>query len=313
LKPTHHNNILNILIFCNAMAFMLIAPSITECQDDMIYSKNSLYHRIAVYENYNYRNLSFGGNTRDDVSQSCIDLEDLDFHVLEYTGIIFAGLLLNSNPQSGLIIGLGGGVIPREMRRSFPNMEINVIEIDPEVKRVAQDFFYFETDEKMQVTILDGRVFVRRQAAKKPKQSYDMIILDAFNDEYIPFHLTTMEFLQEVAKILDPEGVLVANLFYDNQLFDAEVKTFKKVFEKCYLFFGEDSTNAILLSPGSKGSDLTPDEAIERAILLQKSHNFSFDIKTVAKQFDPDFQPLEKARILTDDHAPVNVLRQKPR
>ena len=295
------------------MAFILMAPSISICKDNIIYSKNSLYHRITVYEDYDYRNLSFGGNARGDVSQSCIDLQDLNIHVLEYTGITFAGLLLNSSPQNGLIIGLGGGVIPREMRKYFPDMKINVVEIDPEVKRVAQDFFFFETDEKMGITILDGRVFVRREAAKKFKNPYDLIILDAFNAEYIPFHLTTMEFLQEVTKILDPEGVVVANLFYDNQLFDAEVKTFKKVFGKCYLFFGEDSTNAILLSPGSKDSDLTADEAMERAVRLQKSHNFSFDLKSVAKKFAPDFQPLEQAKILTDDHAPVNVLRQKPR
>ena len=74
----------------------------------LIYRKDSRYHRILVYEEGFVRTLrsALGSSAR---KQSSIHVKDLSRHLLEYTRLIFAGLLLNENPQKVLIIGLGGG------------------------------------------------------------------------------------------------------------------------------------------------------------------------------------------------------------
>ena len=289
---------------------LLFFAIIAENPERLIYSKDSLYNRILVYEEGFVRTLRLGADTSARM-QSSIDVRDLKSHLLEYTQLSFAGLLLNNNPQKVLIIGLGGGVIPREMHGYFPETEIDVVEIDSEVVEAAKKFFFFQADETLRVYVSDGRVFVRRQAAKKPSPAYDMVILDAFSNEYIPFHMTTREFLQQVAAILHPKGVVVANVFRKNQLFDAGIQTFRAVYGRCYVFLGRHVTNAILVSPGPEVSDLDLNMALERANLLQRRHGFSFNLNTVARQFKPRFRPKRSARILTDDHTAVNVPRNR--
>jgi len=276
----------------------------------LIYSKDSLYNRILVHEEGCVRTLRLGASSSAR-KQSSIDVRDLSRHLLEYTQFTFAGLLLNQNPEKVLIIGLGGGVIPREIHGYFSEAEIDVVEIDLEVVKVAKRFFFFQPDEKLHVYVSDGRVFVREQAAGNPGPAYDLIILDAFNSEYIPFHMATREFLQQVAAILRPKGVVVANVFTKNELFDTGLQTFRAVYDRCYVFLGRHTTNAILVSPGPDVSDLELDVALERADLLQRRHGFSFNLNTVARQFKPRFRPKHTAHVLTDEHKPVNHLRHR--
>jgi spermidine synthase len=274
----------------------------------LIYSKDSLHNRIYVYEEGSVRTLRLGEGPHAR-KQSSIDTRDLSRHLLEYTQLAFAGLLLSGNPRKLLIIGLGGGVIPREMHGYFPEARIDVVEIDSEVVEVARRFFFFQSDERLHVHVSDGRAFVCRQTAKKPRPAYDIVILDAFDHEYIPPHMATQEFLQQVAAILDPKGVVVANVFTKNRLFHNHFQTFRAVYGRCYVFYGEHVTNAILVSPGLEVSDLKLDEAIERAHLLQKERGFGFDICSLARQFEPRFRPKRSARVLVDPHGPVNTVQ----
>ena len=275
----------------------------------LIYNKESLYHQVLVYEEDHVRTLRLG-KSLDAGKQSQIDVWDLDRHLFEYTRLAFAGLLLNPNPRKVLIIGLGGGVIPREMRGHFPDTEIDVVEIDPEVVKVAKKFFFFKTDDKLRVLISDGREFVQRQSKMKSCPIYDLIILDAYNSEHIPIHMATMEFLQRVAAILHSEGVVVANVLSDHRLFDSECRTFWEVYGRCYVFMGRYVKNAILVSPGPRVDDLNPEMAQERANLLQRRHDFSFNMNDVVRRFRPRFRPKLRAQILTDEKLPDKMIWQ---
>ena len=200
-------------------------------------------------------------------------------------------------------------MIPREMHHYFPALEIDVVEIDPEIPLIAKRFFGFREDDKLRVHIADGRMFIKKQLRCNPVLKYDLIILDAFNSDYIPFHLMTKEFLEEVKGVLADDGVVIANVFYSNRLFDAELKTFLAVFGQCQVFFGVYSTNAMLVSPGKSCPTLTIKEAIERATMLQRKHSLSFDMRTVARQLQPNTRPHPRTKVLTDDRAPVDWLR----
>jgi spermidine synthase len=140
---------------------------------------------------------------------------------------------------------------------------------------------------------------------------YDIIILDAFNSEYIPFHLMTKEFLEEVKGVLAADGVVVANVFYTNRLFDAEAKTYLEAFGRCQAFYGAHSGNAMLIAPGAHAPTLTAAEAFDRATELQEKHAFTFDLPAIAEEFRAAVRVDARTNVLTDDRAPVDWLRSQ--
>jgi spermidine synthase len=278
----------------------------------VIYKEDSLYQRIFVYKYDSIVTLRFGRQPATQV-QSQVNLNNFRQHMLEYTAFSFCGLLYKAEPNSVLVLGLGGGVIPREMHYYFPSAEIDVAEIDPKILQVARKYFGFIEDDKLRVHIDDGRVFIKQQLRKGITKKYDIVILDAFNGDYIPFHLMTKEFLEEVKGVLSDDGVVVANVFSNNRLFDAELKTFLAVFVRCQVFYGVGSTNAMLVSPGPKGRILSIEEAVNQADILQREVGFFFDMPMVAGRLRPIIRPDPSAKILTDDRAPVNRLREQRR
>ncbi len=278
----------------------------------LIFQKDSLYHRIFVSRRGPVVSLQFGRRSPVAI-QSQVNLDDLRRHMLEYTELTFCGLLYQPQPKRMLVLGLGGGVIPRDMRHYLPQLDIDVAEIDPEIQTIARQFFSFREDNKLKVHIDDGRMFVKKQLRLDPVPKYDLIILDAFNSDYIPFHLMTKEFLEELKGVLAEDGAVVANVFYTNRLYDAEVKTFLAVFERCQAFYGAYSDNAILVAPGPAGRMLTTREAVEEAKMLQSKYDFAFNMQTIAKRLRPNPRPDRRARVLTDDRAPVNWLRKQQR
>jgi len=303
-----------ILMFCVASFWQLLFVSVAAAQElgRLIHEKNSLYHRIFVYRRGSVVTLQFG-KRRPVQMQSQVNLSNLRQHMLEYTMLAFCGLLYEPQPQRMLVLGLGGGVIPREMHYYFPAIEVHVVEIDPEIPLIARRFFGFREDDKLRVHIADGRMFIKKQLRRDPVPKYDLVILDAFNSDYIPFHLMTKEFLEEVKGVLAEDGVVIANVFYSNRLFDAEFKTFLAVFGRCQVFLGAYSTNAMLVAPGPTGPTLTVKEAVDRAKMLQRKHRLAFDVLTVAKRLRPNARPDSRAKVLTDDRAPVNWLRTQER
>ena len=102
-----------------------------------------------------------------------------------------------------LCIGLGVGIAPGELQRDGVN--VDVVEINPLMVRVAKDYFRCPL-EKLNLTIGDGRQFINRCGKK-----YDAILLDAFLSDTTPSHLMTLEAFGAMRKALRPDGVLVIN------------------------------------------------------------------------------------------------------
>src|SRR4051812_35112633 len=146
----------------------------------LLHSERSLYREVLVYESGTQRCMCFTRNCRVG-RQSCIDTRQPDRFVLNYTRMMLSSLFLKPDPKSVLIVGLGGGTLPRALSQLLPNATIETVEIDPAVTRVAQQFFNFRTNERVRVTELDGRVFVKR--ALRDGRHYDLIMLDAFDHE----------------------------------------------------------------------------------------------------------------------------------
>jgi spermidine synthase len=292
------------VIFCHPFISVAAAQEFGQ----LIHHKDSLYHHIFVYELGPYITLQFGRRAAVQM-QSQVNVNNLRQHMVEYTKMAFCGLLYKPQPQKLLMVGLGGGVIPREMNYYFPELDIDVVEIDPAVLPIAKQFFGFNESDKLKVHIADGRMFIKEQLRRDPVPKYDFVFLDAFNSDYIPFHLMTKEYLEQVKGILAEDGVVIANIFYTNRLFDAELKTFLAAFGRYQVFLGSYSSNVMLVAPGPAAPMLTVKEAVDKAMVLQSRHEFSFDMTMIANQLRTNVQPDPGVKVLTDDCAPVNWLR----
>ncbi len=84
---------------------------------------------------------------------------------------------------------------------------VDVVDIDPEVIAIAKRYFQVPEDARMRLVAKDGRRFVQEAT-----DTYDLVFLDAYNSDTIPFHLTTREFYQEIKARLTPGGVVVSNI-----------------------------------------------------------------------------------------------------
>jgi len=268
-----------------------------------IHTEKSLYRNILVYEEDGQRCMSFSQRNQT-TRQTCQSLTDPDQFVFTYTRMMMAALYLNPHPRAVLIIGLGGGVLPTALARMFPETRIDIVEIDPAVVKVARQFFGFNPDQRVQVFEEDGRVFVKR--AGKSGRHYDLIMLDAFDHEYIPEHLLTQEFLFEIKVLLTADGVLAANTFSTSRLYHHESTTYQAVFGPFYNLRVQMKNRIVL----AKMDGLPPLDTIKaNATALEeklKPLGFGSDWLLPLFSTERDWDP--NARILTDQYSPSNLL-----
>ena len=129
----------------------------------------------------------------------------LYFHsVMPYVNVVDIARGYFENPGRLLIIGLGGGSVAKRYHRH--GWDIDAVEIDPLVTKVAYDYFGFDSIEA-RVHQMDGRRFLLSTSGV-----YDMIVLDAFGSSAIPFHLASREVFALIASRLAPDGVFVLNV-----------------------------------------------------------------------------------------------------
>ena len=196
----------------NCLLFLAVLFSVA-AHSNVVHEERSLYRNIIVDETHDLRCLKF--NTKSSqTSQSCMYKNNPDKLVFNYTKLTFASLLVTDNPKNVLIIGLGGGTLSNVIHALYPAAKIHNVEIDPAVLKVARNYFNFIENDAVTSSVQDGRIFIKRAAIKK--QKYDWIILDAFNGDYIPEHLLTKEFFEEVKSVLAEGGVIAANTFSVN-------------------------------------------------------------------------------------------------
>lgn len=190
----------------------------------LLHTKPSEFAPIVVFEQYGERCMNFvaieaGGR------QSCFQLNDPDLIVFEYTRMMVSALFAKPDPANVLIIGLGGATLPLALHKLLPDATIDSVEIDPAVVRVAQDYFGYMPGPRQRVFVEDGREFIER--AHHEGRQYDIVMLDAFDTDYIPAHLLTLEFLQHVRGILSPDGLVVANSFTRSTMYERESATYE--------------------------------------------------------------------------------------
>ena len=143
-----------------------------------------------------------------------------------------AALLLQPAPARVLMIGLGGGQLSNYLFAHLPGVEIDAVDIDPEVVRLARAYFEIPEHPRYRTHVGDGRLFVEARS----EADTDLLILDAFRGTSVPFHLRTRQFYAACRERLRPAGALVANLHTHTSRYPDDRATFGAVFEHDYAF-----------------------------------------------------------------------------
>ncbi len=203
------------------------------------------------------------------------------------------------NVDSMAIIGLAAGTTARQAAEVYPGIMIDGYEIDPKIVAIGNQYFGMNIP-NLSVYVQDGR-----WGLSTSKNSYDIISVDAYRPPYIPWHLTTKEFFNEVYDHLEPDGVMVINIgrgLDDRRLIDALGSTILEVFPSIHVMDLPDSFNSILFATK------TPTNMNNLAINFQqldtqKSHPLL--LETLKITLENLHTPPQKSLVFTDDKAPI--------
>ncbi|HKJ58222.1 MAG TPA: fused MFS/spermidine synthase, partial [Halobacteriales archaeon] len=130
-----------------------------------------------------------------------------DEYVFDYARYFHLAMVMSDDVDRVLFVGGGGFSGPKRFAEEYPNVTVDVVELDPVVIDVAREHFGVEESEQLNVYEGDGREFLERT-----NRTYDAIVLDAYRKDRVPFHLATAEFMALAESRLDEDGVLVANV-----------------------------------------------------------------------------------------------------
>ncbi|MCE3242357.1 MAG: Spermine synthase [Deltaproteobacteria bacterium] len=271
--------------------------------------KETFYHRIRVEEDDEARYMYF-----DRTLQSAMNLKDPTALRLIYSRYTSLGLAFRPDAKKMALIGLGGGSIPKKLLKEFPSLEIDAVELDPEVIQIAKTHFNVRESNNLRLHAQDGRMFLSRT-----QQQYDIIMLDAYFTDAMPFHLATKEFFELAQKKLTPNGIIVANLISavtgpSGKIARSFVKTQRQVFPQTYVFAArrpdnvsvDTIQNVIVIATRDK-QRLDIKEIVKRATSIDKGL-FPNPIQDIAVAYFDRPLPDHDVPVLTDDYAPTDNL-----
>lgn len=287
-----------ILLFVGVLYFLTVKTGMFKLKS--IADIDSRYSRIIVdnvFDKKGQNELIFlrtdniGGQSGVYVKSS----EELAFTYTKYYR-----LYKNYNPEAktALMLGGAGYTYPRDYLRNNPEGKIDVVEIDPEMTKLAKQYFFLKDDPRMNTIHKDARIYVKDNHTK-----YDLIFVDVFNGITPPYYLTTTEFFDNLKTHLNKNGVVMINLLAatdgeKGNFFKSESNTIKSVFPRLDLYYTalEDrdvAQNLMLVASLNPSKEIIFSE--------QDKENYLTNYSQLRDNFSG-------FALLTDDHAPVEYL-----
>jgi len=286
----------------NARAEELIDSSIREemlqQKDGRVARIETEYNDIFITKRRHELMMSFQLKGHD-YTESIANLADFDDLPVRYTQVMTVGAVYPPEIKKVLMIGLGGGSISSYLGRFMPHVEIDTVEVDPGVITAAKKYFGMKETARVRYLEGDGRVFLNRR-----KETYDLILLDAFQGGYVPFHLLTKEFYALLKQRLAPGGAAVFNVHDGTKLYASTLMTLRSVFPSVHLYpsgQGEVAT-VVTAEPAPDDTTLT-----RRATALQEKYRFRFELPALLARRTEKSGAAQRGELLTDDFAPVNL------
>ncbi|MDD5304192.1 MAG: fused MFS/spermidine synthase [Elusimicrobia bacterium] len=256
----------------------------------------SAYGRIEVLDAGDQLCLLVNGTNQSEMGKST------GLGTTAYSRAIQWARALRPRAKTGLVLGLGAGLLPKALERA--GMTVDSVEIDPEIVRVARDHFGYAPK---------GRTFIddARALLESRDDRWDLMILDAFGSESPPCHLFTVEAFTRMRESLTPDGVLAVNLSSglngpEGRPWRATYKTLARVFPNVRVFVGARSSPGLFnvlffASSGSLDAPASAAPADARAAVAEM----------LALELTPgpaDAGEMSAVAVMTDDYAPLDSL-----
>ena len=272
-------------------------------QGRLVYEKESAYNYIQVVQSGDETQLALNeGQAIHSIYDPDTEITQGPWDYMLLAPYFQPSRAVEPRPRSVLIIGLAGGTSAAQYRAAFgDSVQITGVEIDPDIVSVADRYFHLGAT-NTDVVVQDGRYYLATDRHK-----YDVIVMDAYRQPYIPFHLTTREFFQLARDHLNPGGVAVVNAgrtARDYRLVDAVASTMRPVYSSVLLVdVPERFTNTLVYGttePVGVG-DVEHNLALAREPLVR-------EIATSAEQGGDLRVSPYRDQVYTDDLAPVERL-----
>ena len=275
---------------------------------ELVYSKNTRYHGLSVVDDGESRHLRFESSF-----QSGMYLDNPFRTRYEYTDFLQLPLAYNPRVRKILFIGLGGGSLQKRMWRDFPDVDQQVVELDPVVRDVAYRYFRLPRSPRVRVTVEDGRRYLQQH-----DERWDAIVIDAYFSDSLPFHLTTLEFVELARSRLAPGGVIASNLIgavsgEGSKLFRAMYKTYRAVFPTVVVHpvrerGDDDSALRNLIVVAGDGAAPGQDVLLQRWRERRAGSPRAADLTKAIRGRYERLVPTRDVPVLTDDYAPTDSL-----
>ncbi len=200
-----------------------------------------------------------------------------------------------------LILGNGTGTFATQCERYFDNMQIEGVEIDEKITKLAEA--YFKLPENVNVITYDGRAYLNVVDKK-----YDVIMVDAYQDITIPFQMSSVEFFTLVKDHLTENGVMVVNMNMrgeeEGNINQYLADTISAVFDEVYTIDVPGTTNRELFASNSGKMTENLSSGIESLSDLELSEMMQTVFAGLKPYQAGDYR-------MTDDKAPVELLGMK--
>jgi len=198
------------------------------------------------------------------------------------------------------IIGLAAGTIAHQFTKVYGPVSIDGVEIDPSIVDVGRKYFAMN-EPNLHVHVQDGRTYLETTQAQ-----YDVVAIDAFQQPYIPFQLTTREFFSTIRSHLSSTGVVALNTAHtthDYRLVQAFVNTMSKVFPSVYVFDVPGTFNTEIMATVQPTSITTFRQNLAQFTPSSVMGQVASEVSAVVTQGHSD-----GGMVFTDDRAPIEQI-----
>ena len=199
-----------------------------------------------------------------------------------------------------LVIGNAGGTVARAYGHFYPSTWIDGVEIDGAVTEAGRRYLGLGDNPRLRVITADGRPFLALT-----RHRYDLIVVDAYHQPYVPFYLATQEFFRLVRDHLLPGGIVALNVAAvpgDRGLTRAIGSTLASVFPSVWVWPALRFNDLLLATAGPTS----------RGELLRRSRAAPARLRSLLPLLRRELAPVAETEApLTDDHAPVEWLTDR--
>lgn len=264
-----------LLVFCSVLVWMASAKAVSKVpilflvfpistfflgsgQRPFVKEFNTLYARyllIDTYDSQSQRPLRILKSELRSV-QAANFLDGARESALPHFPIYRKASAFASHFHHALVLGGGAQTWTQELVRLYPTLQVDSVEIDPQLYDIAKDYFDFKPDSRIHVAHEDARTFINHG----PLQKYDLIFFDLFHGSVIPFYMLSLESLEKTGKMMSQGGILVMNVIAKGSgvFLQRLVATVNRVFPYYFLvpvnpgFAIDDIQNFVLVASSQK-------------------------------------------------------------